>query len=145
VIHIVQAADQVNQAALARSCATDHADRLAGLDMQVDIGQGVFAAAVLVGEVDVVEIDAAVRHLHDRLLRIVQVGGLVEYFADTADARHGHADHDHNHGQHHQAHQQTHDVAEQAGQVASGQTAAHNKLRAQPGNRDDTEIHGDHH
>ena len=72
--------------------------------MQVDIGQGVFAAAVLVGEVDVVEIDAAVRHLHDRLLRIVQVGGLVEYFADTADARHGHADHDHNHGQHHQGH-----------------------------------------
>ena len=111
-VHIVQAADQVDQTALARACAADDADRLARLDVQVDVGQGVLAAAVLIGEVDVVEVDLTVRNDHDRVFRVFQVRGLIKHFADTADARHRHTDHNDNHGQHHQAHQQGHDVAE---------------------------------
>ena len=86
-IHIVQAADQVHQAGFARAGAADDADGLAGTDMQVNVGQGVFAAAVLVGEIHMVEIDAAVGNLFHRLFGVVQVGGLGEDLADTACSR----------------------------------------------------------
>ena len=113
--------------------------------MQVDVGQGILAAAVLVGEADVVEVNAAVGHLFHGLLGILQVGDLIEHLTNPVDAGQGHADHDHHHGQHHQAHQQGHDVAEQAGQIAGGQAAAHNEVGAQPGHHNDAEIDRHHH
>ena len=93
-----------------------------------------------------VEVDGPVLHLHHRVLRVVEVGGLVQHLPDAADAGHGHGDHDHHHGQHHQAHEQGHDVAVQAGQVGGGQGAVHHdEVGAQPGHHDDAEVHGDHH
>src|SRR5699024_5169609 len=105
----------------------------------------IFAAAVFVGKIHMVEIDAAVGHMGDGVGGIGQVGGFGKHLADTADAGQGHTDHDHHHGQHHQAHKQGHDVAEQAGQVTGGHAAAHNVLGTQPGNRDDAEVNRHHH
>ena len=111
LIHVVQPADEVDQTALARASAADDANGFAGADVQVDVGQGILAAAVLIGEAHVVEVDAAVGHVVNGLLRVVQVRSFGKYLLNSADAGHGHGDHDHYHGQHHQAHEQRHDVA----------------------------------
>ena len=125
--------------------AAYYAYRLAGFDVQVDVGQGVLAGAVLVGEVDVVEVDVAVGNLVDGVLGVVQVGGLAQDFAYTADAGHRHAYHDDYHAEHHEAHQQAHDIAEQAGEVAFGEAAADYELRAEPGDHYDAEVDRYHH
>ena len=110
--------------------AADDADGLAGPDVQVHVREGVLAAAVLIGEVDVVEVDGAVGDLVDGVVRVVQIRLLAQDLADTAHAGEGHGDHDHQHGEHHQAHQQAHDVAEEAGEVARREAAADDELRA---------------
>ena len=49
------------------------------------------------------------------------------------------------HGEHHQTHQQRHNVAEQAGQITGGSGNRPNKLRAEPGYGDNTEVNRHHH
>jgi hypothetical protein len=44
----------------------------------------------------------------------------------------GHGDHDEYHGQHQQAHQNVHAVGQQAHQLARGERAGHDHVRAQP-------------
>ena len=92
-----------------------------------------------------VEINLPVGHFHHRILRVGQVRFLIQDFADPSDTGHGHTDHNDHHGEHHQAHKQRHNITEQTGQVTSGKRTAYNKLRSQPGYRDDTEINCHHH
>ena len=84
--------------------------------MQIDVGQRVFVAVAFIGERHMIEIDAAVLYIHDRILRIFQIRSLVQHLSDSADAGQRHTDHDDYHRQHHQAHQNAHDVTEQARQ-----------------------------
>ena len=145
LVDVVEAADEVHEAALAGAGAADDAYRLAGLDVQVDVGEDGLAAAVLIGEADVVEVYAAVGDLGNGLGGVAQVGLLIEHLADTADAGHGHAYHDYDHGEHHEAHEQAHDIAEKTGEVAGGHVAGHYVVGAEPGDHDDAEVDGDHH
>ena len=59
LVHIVETADQVHQTALARAGAADDADGLAAFDMEVDIGEGILPASVLIRKIHMVEINAA--------------------------------------------------------------------------------------
>lgn len=52
--------------------------------MQVDVLQGLLPAAVLVGEVHMVKINAAVRNCFLRLGRIGHIRGFVQDFGDPA-------------------------------------------------------------
>ena len=113
--------------------------------MQVDILQGVFAGTVLVGEVDVLEVDVAVGDFVYGVLGVVQIRLFMQHFAYTADAGKGHAYHYDDHAEHHQAHEQAHYVAEEAGQVAGGEVPGDYELRAHPRDHDDAEVNGYHH
>ena len=46
--------------------------------MEINIGQGILAAAVLIGEVYMVEVDAAVGHVKHGLFRLFQIGRFVQ-------------------------------------------------------------------
>ena len=92
-----------------------------------------------------IEINASVRNVRHRILRVCQIRFFVQHLADTADTCHGHTDHDHNHGQHHQAHEKRHDIAEKTGEIACGQRTAHDELGSKPGYGDDAEVNCDHH
>lgn len=52
--------------------------------MQIDVLQGLLPAAMLVGEVHMVKVNAAVRHSFLRLVRIDHIRGFVQDFGDPA-------------------------------------------------------------
>ena len=78
--------------------------------MYVDILQRLLPFASLIGEVDMVEVDAAIRHLHSGALRVYNVRLFLEDSTDTLCRGDTHDDHDNDDGQHHKGHENTHDV-----------------------------------
>ena len=143
--HVVQAADQADQAGFAASRPADDADGLSRADVQLDVVQGFFPASVLIGEAHMVEIDASVCKRGLRFLRACQIGNLIQHLRDTFRAGGAHGNHDEDHGEHHQGHQNAHHIAEQGGQIAGGEIPRHDELRAEPGQSDDAAVHHQHH
>ena len=66
-VHVVEPADEADQAALTAAGAPHDADGLPGPDVQVDVPENRLPAALAVGEGDVGTVDAAVLHLVDGL------------------------------------------------------------------------------
>ena len=144
--HVVQAGDEADEARLRGARAAHHADRLAGADVQVDIAEHRLAAALLIGECHVVEINGAVLHGFDRIFRAGDVRLLLEHLLDALRRRGGLRNHDEDHGEHHQAHQNVHHVGEQAGQFARGQAGLpHDHLRAEPADGQNAGVDGELH
>ena len=112
--HIIQAGHQVHERGLAAAGTADDADGFAGADVQVDVFQGI-VTALLVGEKDVVEVDATVRNFRHRFGGIGHVGFLVDHLGDAGCTGRALGELDEDHGQHHQRGQDRHDVAEQRG------------------------------
>ena len=142
---IVQARNQLHERRLRGTGATENADGLTGLDMQIDVFERQLALIALVTEGNVIELDRAVLDLVNRVCGIVQVGLLIEDFGNTLCARLGHGDHNENHRYHHQAHQDLHRVGKHAGQLAGGHRAADDQTRAEPRNEQHARVHAELH
>ena len=142
--HVVQAGHQVHEGGFTAAGTADDADGLAGADVQVDVFQGV-VTALLVGEIDVVEVDAAVGDLRHRLGGIGHVGFLVDDLGDTGRAGRALGELDEDHRQHHERGQDRHDVTEQRGELARGQASFHDEMRAPPTQGDDARVHDEVH
>ena len=110
--HVVQTGHQVHQGGFSAACTADDADGLAGPDVQVDVFQGIITA-LLVGEIDMIEVDAAIRDFRHRLGGIGHVRFLVDHLGDAGRAGRALGELDEDHGQHHQRGEDRHDVAEQ--------------------------------
>ena len=89
--------------------------------------------------------DAAVRHFHDRLPGIGQIGLLGQHLTDSSGAGGGHGHHDENHGQHHQIHQDGHAVSQQGHQVSRLQAALNDQPGSDPADQNDAAVHGEGH
>ena len=100
--------------------------------MQVNVMERILAGAAVVGEGDVVKVDAAVRDLRDGVGGIGEIGRLLQHLGDAVGARGGHGDHDEDHGEHHEAAEHLHDVGEEAREVAGRERALHDEVRAEP-------------
>ena len=137
--HVVQAGHQVHEGGFAAAGTTDNANGLTGADVQVDVFQGIVTAP-LVGKVDVVEVDAAVRDFRHRVGRLGHVRFLVDHLGDTGRAGRALGELDEDHGQHHQRGEDRHDIAEKRGQLARGEASFHNEMRAPPAQGDDATV-----
>ena len=144
-VHVVEPADEADQAALTAAGTPHDADGLPSLDVQVDVPENRLPAALAVGEGDVGKVDATVLHLVDGLGGIGQVGLLCEDLADAAGAGQAHGHHHHDHGEHHQGHEDAHDIGGQGGELPGGEVSRHHELGAEPGQGDDTAIDHQHH
>ena len=138
--HVIEARHQVRQGRFTGAGTTDEADGLSRPDMQVDVLQGVIAA-LLIGEIDVVEVDASVGDGRNRLRGIVHIWLFVNHFRYTGGARRALGELDEDHGQHHEGTQDRHDVAEKRSKLAGGKTPLHDEMRAIPAQGDDAGIH----
>ena len=163
--HIIQAGNQIHQRRLSGAGASDDTDGFSGMNVEINMMQGSLIALLrhimngdhltpvliignippLIGEIHIFKINAAVLHLHHRILRIADVGLLLKDLTDSlrTGCRHGQHDKDHRH--HHQAEQNHHDVAEQRSQLAGCHRAANDLMRAKPGDSDDACIHNQSH
>ena len=92
-----------------------------------------------------VEYDAAVPDVHDRVLGIADGRLLRDDLSDTSRAGRRHGDHDEHHGEHHQAHQDVHAVSEKTHQGAGGQLVRNDHMCADPAyEKDDSVYHARH-
>ena len=122
VAHVVEAADQVDQRALARAAGADQADHLAGPDRQVEAADH---RAVAVAEADAGQLDRALQRAdRHRLRRLGHARDAVEDLEDALGAgrrplrRRDHAAHRLEPGV------EAADVGEEGGQDADGDLAA---------------------
>ena len=145
--HVVQTRQQLHKAGLSRTGAANDADGLAGLDVEINVLEGLLAI-LFIGKADVVELDGAVPDLHNGVLTVRQVGLLVQHLGHALGGGCRHRDHDEHHGQHHQAHKDVHAVAQHAHQVAGGEgrcAGADDKLGTDPGDEQDAAVDGQLH
>ena len=112
--------------------------------MQVNVFQGIITP-LFIREIDVVEVNSAVRDVLDGLFRIRHVGLLVDDLRDAGRAGGALGKLDEDHGQHHQGGQHGHDVAEQRSQLARRQTPLHNEMRTEPAQGDDARVYDEIH
>ena len=108
--------------------------------MEVDVLQGHALGLLGVLEADVVEVDRAVGHREQGVLRVGDVALLDEDLAEAACALLGHGDHHEDHGQHHEAHEHAEAVGDEGGHLADAHELG---LRADDGVRaevDDEEV-----
>ena len=138
--HIIEAADQVDQAGFGGAGTADDADRFPGPDLQVDILEDRLARILTVGKADMIKFDAAVPDFRDRVLRVAQAALLIDDFRDTVGAGAGHGDHNDDHGDHHQVHQDIHTVGQQTHQVTGGQRLGNDHMGACPADQQDTDV-----
>ena len=165
VRHIIQAGNQIHQRRLSGAGASDDTDGFSGMNVEIDMMQGSLIALLrhimngdhltpiliignippLIGEIHIFKINAAVLHLHHRILRIADVGLLLKDLTDSLRTGCRHGQHDKDHRYHHQAEQNHHDVAKQRGQLAGCHRAANDLMRAKPRDSDDACIHNQGH
>ena len=142
---VIKAADQIDQAGLGGASSPDHSDAFARPDLQINVFENGLRRSRAVGKVYIFEADAAVRDLHERILRVREAGLFCDDLCDTPGTGLGHRDHDHDHGKHHQAHQDIHAVGQQTHQVSGGQLAADDHVGAEPADQQDAGIDDSHH
>ena len=143
---VVETAHEVDERRFAATRSADDADGLARLDVEGDVLYGVFAAARLVGEIDVVEIHAAIGDFRHRVLGVDDVGLLVDDLRHTLAAGRTLSEHDENHAEHHERHEDAHHIGEEGSDLAGGEGSANDELRSKPGDGDDAGIdHQVHH
>ena len=102
--HVIQTADEVHEAGLGAAGAADDADGLTGRYLEIDVPQDGLFGVLAVSKVHVAELHGAVGDVEDGVLRVGQVGLLVQHGADPLGAGGGHGHHDEDHGEHHEAH-----------------------------------------
>ena len=121
---VIQTGNELYEACFGRTGAADDADGLPGRNMQIDVFQRHAIRLCGVFEADVFKIHAAVRHIIDGGVRVMEVAFLVEHLADTLCRSRRHGNHDEDHREHHQPHQNLHGVGDHARQRADIQIRA---------------------
>ena len=116
--------------------------------MQVNIGKyGLALCAVTITELDMLEINAAVRNALYGIFGGGDVRGLVEQLNDTLAGGTGHGEHDEDHREAHEAHENLRGVRQQAQKLAGGKTgrcvtaASNNGACAEPGEQEHRRVH----
>ena len=100
--------------------------------MELHIPQGVFLRARLILEGDAVEVDAPVGHLPDRVLRLLQVGGLLQHLADAVGAGEGAGEEEKHVGDHHQGVHHLEHIAQKSRELAHLHLPGQDQLSAEP-------------
>ena len=96
-IHIVQAANQVGERGFTAARAADNADGFARTNVNVYIAQRFPTAALFVGKMHVVKVDAAVGHRRARLLGVSEGGRFLQHLCHTPATGGAHGNHDKDH------------------------------------------------
>ena len=144
---IVQARDELHKRRLRGTGAADDADRLPRTDVQVDVIEHRAFRVFGIAERHMVEVDRAVGHGRDGLVRLADRALLGEHATDTFRGCARDDDHDENHREHHHRHHDLHRVRHERGQVARrqaerGVVAGRDDLaRADPCDRDERRVH----
>ena len=99
---VVETGNQLNERRFRRARASENADRLAGANVEIDVGQSVFLRLCGIFEADVIETDTAVLHFLNSVFGADEVRFLFEYFRNTPSGFSRHRDHCENHSQHHE-------------------------------------------
>ena len=114
---IVQTGDQVHERRLGRAGATDNADGLAALNMQVDIVERLAAGMLGILKAHVIEVDGAVGNLVHGLGRVGDRGLGGQHLGNAVRRLICHGHHDKDHRQLHQAHQNLEAVGKDGGEL----------------------------
>ena len=145
-VRVVEAADEAHERRLAAAGTADDADGLTGADVEVDVVKVFLSFAVfLVGEMDVVETDAAVRDFIKRVFRVHDVRFLDEDFGNTVGRSGTHGQHDQDGREHHQREHGAHDIAEEGREGTGGHGAFDDEVRTEPADADHDRVDGEHH
>ena len=102
-------------------------------------------ALFTVAERNIFKINAAVRDSIVGAFRITERRLLIQHTGNSLGAGKRHREHDDDKGKHHQTHQNLHTVGEHCSQLACGQLTSDNHHCAEPADRNNAAVYGEHH